>query len=180
MHRLYSIALVLLLVGCASSGAIDGRHHAYAFDQPEVLAMQRTFGVGNAVTLLGAACVEDAAAISSYDTWQQNNGALLQKMTQKLALYYRMAQQPDPLQMQQQVAERMHLKTRLDLDGAALAAACESLPQTLALPSMNLAARYQAVLQEVSEPDYLKPKRSVPTANNPPPENENPTDDSKQ
>ena len=180
MQRLYSLALALLLVGCASSGAIQGRHHAYAFDQPEVLAMQRTFGVGNAVTILGAACVDVPAAKASFETWQQSNGALLQKMTQKLAFYYRMPQDADALQLQKQVAARMYLKTTLDLDGAALTEACESLPQTLALPSMNLAARYQAVLQEVSEPDYLKPKRSVPAPKNPPSDNESPPDDSKQ
>jgi hypothetical protein len=74
-----------------------------------------------------------------------------------LATHYRLSQSSDDLQ--KRVAETMHLQTQLSLSDAALSEACSSLPDTLALPSMNLATRYQAVLAEVKHADYLKPKK---------------------
>lgn len=134
------------------------RSHAYAFDQPEVLAAQRVFGIGNAVTMLGVACADDSAATASYAQWQIVNGDMLKKITLRLADYYRISSNAGDLQ--QRVAATMHLKSQISLSESALADACSSLPETLALPSMDLTKRYQAVLLEVKNPDYLKQKRA--------------------
>lgn len=157
--RLWRIALsFLLLLGSVAQAADETpRQHAYAFGQPELLATQRTFGVGNAVTLLGEVCADDPKAADSYAEWGAVNQETLSEMTLTLAAHYRIPEDADDLQ--RRVAETMHLKTHLALSGAALTAACDSLPDTLALPSMQLSQRYETVLLEVRAPDYLKPKR---------------------
>lgn len=151
---------VLLLLGAFAQAAEESpRPHAYAFDQPSLLATQRVFGIGNAVTLLGEACADDAKASDSYAEWGEINQPVLEQMTTQLAAHYRIPEVSDDLQ--RRVAEAMHLKTHLSLSGSTLTEACTSLPQTLALPAMDLAKRYQAVLVEVQHPDYLKPKRPM-------------------
>ena len=157
--RLGRIALFsLLLLGSVAQAADEApRQHVYAFGQPELLATQRTFGVGNAVTLLGEACIDDARATDSYAHWGEINQGVLAEMTLTLAAHYRIPEDADDVQ--RRVAEIMHLKTHLALSGAALTAACDSLPDTLALSSMQLSQRYETVLLEVQAPDYLKPKR---------------------
>ena len=155
-------ALAFSLLGCVTSAIQDGqRSHAYAFDQPSLLATQRVFGVGNAVTLLGEACANYPAALASYEQWQSVNHETLRSMTTQLALHYRIQALPD--EQQKRVAEAMHLRTRLALADDALEEACTSLPETLALPWMNLAQRYHATLAEVRDPDYLKPKKPKKT-----------------
>lgn len=145
------------LLGSVAQAADEfPRQHVYAFNQPELLATQRVFGIGNAVTLLGEACADDENASDSYAEWGEINQPVLEQMINQLAAYYRIAETADDLQ--RRVAEAMHLKTHLSLGGSALSEACTSLPQTLAQPSMNLAMRYQAVLVEVRHPDYLKPR----------------------
>lgn len=157
--------LAMALVGCAStSGSLSEpgvRPHAYAFSQPELLATQRVFGVGHAVTLLGDACAANHAATASYTQWRSTNGDTLRQMTLQLAVYYRI--QSLPVDRQQRVAEAMHLKTALSLSDDALVDACNSLPETLELPWMNLAQRYQATLAEVRDPNYLKPQKPKKT-----------------
>ena len=156
------IALTIALGGCAASGGLPGaRQHAYAFDQPELLATQRVFGVGNAVTMLGDACADHPAAHASYAQWRATNIDTLHHMTAQLATYYRIQALPD--ERQQRVAETMHLSTRLSLSDSALEEACASLPDTLVLPRMNLAQRYQATLVEVRDPNYLKPPKPKKT-----------------
>lgn len=142
-------------------GVAGARHHTYAFDEPDLLATQRVFGVGNGVTLLGDACTDDPAATASYEQWRVVNLESLRAMTARLASYYRI--QALPGEQQTRVAEAMHLKTCLLLSDSALQEACSSLPETLALPWMNLAKRYQATLTEVQDPNYLKPKKTKKT-----------------
>lgn len=160
MNRSYFAALALLWV-VSMVQAAEGqttRPHTYAFDRPELLATQRTFGIGNAVTLLGEACVDDEKASDSYAEWGEVNQPVLEQMTNQLATHYRIPETSDDLQ--RRVAEVMHLKTQLSLSGAALTDACGSLPETLVLERMNLEARYQSILKEVSHPDYLKLQRT--------------------
>lgn len=157
-RALVALALAAIVSACASTGGQNGaRPHVYAFGQPELLATQRVFGVGNAVTLLGDACEDDPAALASYAQWRATNLDTLRGMTNQLALYYRI--QALPGEQQQRVAEAMHLKTQISLSDSALTEACASLPDTLALPWMDLAKRYQATLAEVSDPNYLKPQK---------------------
>lgn len=112
-------ALAFSLLGCATPAIQDGqRSHAYAFDQPSLLATQRVFGVGNAVTLLGEACAHHPAALASYEQWQSMNFETLRSMTTQLALHYRIQALPD--EQQKRVAEAMHLRTRLALADDAL------------------------------------------------------------
>jgi hypothetical protein len=144
------------------------RPHAYAFDQPEMLATQRVFGIGNAVTLLGEVCADDAAAAAGYAQWLVVNGETLKQITHRLADYYRLPNTPQDLQ--QRVAAAMHLKSQLSLSDDVKADACASLPDTLALPSMNLSKRYEAVLLEVKNPNYLKQKRATVPAEEKQPE----------
>ena len=160
MIRCGLAALMLLCVSpvVIATESEGQRHHAYAFDQPELLATQRTFGVGNAVTLLGEACVDDEKAADSYAEWGEINQPVLEQMTMTLAAHYRIPEASDDLQ--RRVAEAMHLKTQLTLSGSALSEACGSLPATLALERMNLEARYQGILKEVSDPNYLRAQRT--------------------
>jgi hypothetical protein len=137
------------------------RHHAYAFDNPELLSTQRTFGVGNATTLLGDACADFPEASKSYASWLQSNQTTLTAMTETLAIHYRIPLNADRLQAR--VAEVMRLKTSLDLTQATLDEVCPNLPETLALPNMNLEERYKESLVEVRDPNYLNPKRKLAT-----------------
>jgi hypothetical protein len=186
MIRRWLAALILLWASPSihATEVAAPRHHAYAFDQPELLATQRTFGVGNAVTLLGEACADDQKAADSYAEWGEVNQPVLEQMTLTLAVHYRIPEESDDLQ--RRVAETMHLKTSISLSGSALTEACSSLPQTLALERMNLDLRYQAVLKEVSDPDYLKPRRTprppggAPAADTLPPEAEEPSHDREE
>ena len=167
------------LFAVMTANATDApRPHAYAFDQPEILATQRVFGIGNAVTLLGAVCEDDPLATASYAQWLVVNGVTLRQITIRLADYYRISSQSDDLQ--QRVATTMHLKSRLNLSDDAKSDACASLPETLALPSMNLAKRYYAVLLEVKNPDYLKQKRPAMPAENKQPESVESSDDREE
>ena len=153
----------LLLSWAVTAAAQDAqqeqRHHAYAFDNPELVSTQRTFGVGNATTLLGKACADFPEATKSYDSWSQHNQATLTAMTDMLAVHYQI-----PLgtsQLQARVAKAMRLKTSLDLTQATLDEVCPNLPETLALPNMNLQQRYRESLVEVRDPNYLNPKRKL-------------------
>ncbi len=137
------------------------QHHAYAFDNPKLVSTQRAFGVGNATTLLGQACAEFPEASKSYATWLQNNQSTLAAMTETLAIHYRIPLGNDRLQ--ERVAEVMRLKTSLDLSQATLDEVCPNLPETLALPNMNLEQRYRESLVEVRDPNYLNPKRKLAT-----------------
>lgn len=148
------LALPLIAVAQVDSESMMPRVHVYAFDQPEVLSAQRVFGVGHAVTMLGESCADDSAASQSYAQWRENNEGMLQRLTTQLLTYYKM--DPAATDPQRRIAETMHLPTQLNLSGSALTEACASLPQTLALPQMNLAQRYQQTLLEVRDPDYLK------------------------
>lgn len=170
-------ALGLILASAAYATEVP-RHHAYAFGQPEMLATQRVFGIGNAVTLLGEVCADDAAATASYAQWLVVNGETLKQITIRLADYYRLPNQSDDLQ--QRVATTMHLKSRLNLSDDAKTDACASLPETLALPSMNLTKRYDAVLLEVKNPNYLKQKRGALPAEDKQPEPVESTDDREE
>jgi hypothetical protein len=154
------VATMWLLSTMVASASETPRVHAYAFDQPEILAAQRVFGIGNAITLLGQVCEDNPDASASFAQWLIVNGEMLKQITTRLADYYRIPHQTDDLQ--QRVASTMHLKSQLNLSDEAKQDACTSLPETLALPSMNLNKRYDAVLIEVKNPDYLKQKR--PTA----------------
>lgn len=159
-------SLWLLLLSWAVTAAAQNvqqeqRHHAYAFDNPELVSTQRAFGVGNATTLLGKACADFPEASKSYDSWLQNNQSTLTAMTDTLAVHYRI-----PLgtnQLQARVAEAMRLKTSLDLTQRTLDEVCPTLPETLALPNMNLQQRYRESLVEVRDPNYLNPKRKLAT-----------------
>ena len=177
--KLKFVAALWLLAVLAANAAELPRPHAYAFDQLETLTEQRVFGVGNAVMLLGEACKDDPAATASYTQWLVINGETLKQRTTHLADYYRISNRAGDLQ--QRVAAAMHLKTRLDLSEGAKSDACASLPETLALPSMDLAKRYKAILLEVSNPDYLKQKRTlVPTETKQPEPVENSHDREEQ
>ena len=141
------------------------RSHAYAFDNPELVSTQRVFGVGNATTLLGQACAGFPAAVASYSEWLQRNQPTLTAMTDVLALHYRIPLTTDGLQAR--VAKAMQLKTTLDLSSATMDEVCPNLPDTLALPNMDLQQRYRESLVEVRDPNYLNLKRK--SATTPPP-----------
>ena len=156
---LWLILLSWAVTAAAQDAQQEQRHHAYAFDNPELVSTQRAFGVGNATTLLGKACADFPEATKSYDSWLQHNQATLTAMTDMLAVHYQI-----PLgtsQLQSRVAEAMRLKTSLDLTQATLDEVCPNLPETLALPNMNLQQRYRESLVEVRDPNYLNPKRKL-------------------
>ena len=158
---LWWVLLGWAVTAAAQQDQQEQRHHAYAFDNPELVSTQRAFGVGNATTLLGKACSNFPEAAKSYDSWLQNNQSTLTAMTDTLAVHYRIPLSTD--QLQARVAEAMRLKTALDLSQATLDEVCPNLPETLALPNMNLQQRYRESLVEVRDPNYLNPKRKLAT-----------------
>ena len=158
---LWALLLSWVVTVAAQDGQQEQRHHAYAFDNPELVSTQRVFGVGNATTLLGKACADFPEASKSFATWLQSNQFTLTAMTDTLAIHYRIPLDTDRLQTR--VAEAMRLKTSLDLSQAMLDEVCPNLPETLALPNMNLQQRYRESLIEVRDPNYLNPKRKLAT-----------------
>ena len=77
-RALVALALAAIVSACASTGGQNGaRPHVYAFGQPELLATQRVFGVGNAVTLLGDACEDDPAALRAGEREETAEGVLV-------------------------------------------------------------------------------------------------------
>ena len=158
---LWALLLSWSVTVAAQDGQQEQRHHAYAFDNPELVSTQRVFGVGNATTLLGKACADFPEASKSFATWLQSNQSTLMAMIDTLAIHYRIPLGTDRLQAR--VAEAMRLKTSLDLSQATLDEVCPNLPETLALPNMNLQQRYRESLAEVRDPNYLNPKRKLAT-----------------
>ena len=158
---LWLVLLSWAVTAAAQQEQQEQRHHAYAFDNPELVSTQRAFGVGNATTLLGNACADFPEANKSYLSWLQHNQATLTAMTDMLAMHYRIPLGADQLQVR--VAEAMRLKTSLNLSQATLDEVCPNLPETLALQNMNLQQRYQESLVEVRDPNYLNPKRKLAT-----------------
>ena len=141
------------------------RPHTYVFAQPEMVSAQRVFGVGNAAMLLGQACAEFPEAAASYAHWLERNQATMQQLTNTLAAHYRIPVTDDGLQAR--VAAAMHLKTVLSLSAATSDEVCPTLPDTLALPNMDLQQRYRESLIEVRDPNYLNPKRKSATTPKP-------------
>lgn len=158
---LWWVLLSWAVTAAAQQDQQEQRHHAYAFDNPALVSTQRAFGVGNATTLLGKACADFPEASKSYDSWLQSNQSTLTAMTDRLAVHYQIPLGTD--QLQARVAEAMLLKTSLDLTQATLDEVCPNLPETLALPNMNLQQRYRESLIEVRDPNYLNPKRKIAT-----------------
>ena len=162
MHRYAWLMLCGWSITVAAQEAPQAqRPHAYAFDNPELVSTQRVFGVGNATTLLGQACADFPEAAASYADWLQRNQATLTAMTDALAVHYRIPVTSDGLQAR--VAKAMQLKTALDLSAVTLGEVCPNLPETLALPNMDLQQRYRESLVEVRDPNYLNPKRKFAT-----------------
>ena len=158
---LWALLLSWVVTVAAQDGQQEQRHHAYAFDNPELVSTQRVFGVGNATTLLGKACADFPEASKSFAIWLQSNQSTLMAMIDTLAIHYHI--QLDADRLQARVAEAMRLKTSLDLSQATLDEVCPNLPETLALPNMNLQQRYRESLIEVRDPNYLNPKRKLAT-----------------
>ena len=167
MRLLRHFALLMLWGGAltVSAQAQEQRPHAYAFDNPELVSTQRVFGVGNATILLGEACKNFPEAAAAYAAWLTANENTLTVMTDVLAVHYRIPVTSEGLRLR--VANAMHLKTDLNLSEANQDEVCPNLPETLALPHMNLQQRYWESLAEVRDPNYLSPKRKFATS--PPP-----------
>lgn len=166
MHRYACLVLCGWSITVAAQEAPQAqRPHAYAFDNPELVSTQRVFGVGNATTLLGQACASFPQAAASYADWLQRNQATLTAMTDTLAIHYRIPVTAEDLQAR--VASAMQLKTALDLSEAKRREVCPNLPDTLALPNMDLQQRYRESLAEVRDPNYLNPKRKLATTPQP-------------
>ena len=168
MHRyLWPVLFAWSITVAAQEGQQQQRPHAYAFDNPELVSTQRVFGTGNATMLLGQACAGFPEAAASYAEWLQRNQTTLTTMTDALAVHYRIPVTEDGLQAR--VAKVMQLKTSLDLSSATLDEVCPNLPETLALPNMDLQQRYRESLVEVRDPNYLNPKRKSATTPQPAP-----------
>ena len=162
MHRYAWLILCGWSITVAAQEAPqEQRPHAYAFDNPELVSTQRVFGVGNATTLLGQACADFPEAVASYADWLARNQATLTAMTDTLAIHYRIPVTAEDLQAR--VAKVMQLKTTLDLSTATLDEVCPNLPETLALPNMDLQQRYRESLVEVRDPNYLNLKSKFAT-----------------
>ena len=112
---------------------------AYAFDRPELLADQLTWGIAHGARLLALACVRGghAGAAEAWVDWQEREAAQIGAMNARLGLHY-FQREAVPLDA---LALALGLKPSLELSPETLNPACTSLAEALAQPRYDLAVR---------------------------------------
>ena len=121
----------------------------YAFDNPEVLARQRLFGLVHGVNLLVSACLGRAqfaeATQAAYDDWQGKQAAAITPLFKALARHYYGERARDA--RWQDVAGALGLKETIhpSLGNTSLDDACATLPEALARPRYDIAAQAAAL-----------------------------------
>ena len=117
----------------------------YAFDQPELLADQRLWGIAHAARLLGLACARQvhAAAAEAWVDWQAREAPRILALNATLGRHYFQRVEVPPAA----IAAALGLPTDLDLAPAVLTSACATLAATLAQPNYDLARRRATLLK---------------------------------
>jgi hypothetical protein len=118
----------------------------YAFDQPELLADQRLWGIAHGARLLALACAHagHGEPAEAWVDWQERELAELARLRGVLARHY--FQQEDVLPGR--ITAMLGLKQSLDLAPEALDAACATLAETLAQPRYDLKLRREELLKK--------------------------------
>lgn len=141
-RALAALGVLLCAAGRAHEPAAADERGGYAFDYPRMLVQQRIFGLANSIALLAAACRQGAAAAAqqgAYAAWRARQQVAIARAVTDLSAYYF----GDGTADWQSLAQRMHLPLALGYAPGSpeLAAACATLPQALARPRYDFAAR---------------------------------------
>lgn len=118
----------------------------YAFDQPEILAAQRLWGIAHGARLLAHACSQAGKgdAAEAWVAWQERELPQILNAGRLLATHHfgEEAAPPDAL------TAALGLKQALALPPEQLEPACATFAEALALPRYDLAKRYEELLKE--------------------------------
>lgn len=138
-------ALLFALATHAQEAAAPPTRSGYAFDSPRVLTQQRLFGLAHGIALLAGACRASPphapSSTVAYMAWQERQAPTIAAAVADLGRYYFGSAAVEPAALVRQLA----LKEALDPapDAPELAAACATLPEALAQPRYDLAARWR-------------------------------------
>lgn len=139
---------VLALV-CATT-LVSTAQAQYAFDQPEILAAQRLWGITHGARLLALACSQagKGEAAEAWVDWHERELPHILSAGRVLANHYfgEAAAPPDAL------ATVLGLKQALALPPEQLEPACATLAEALAQPRYDLAKRYEELLKIEPKP----------------------------
>ncbi|GAB1394425.1 hypothetical protein MASR1M60_25890 [Rhodocyclaceae bacterium] len=142
MSRLLAVACAVGWVGMAQA--------QYAFDQPEILAAQRLWGLAHGARLLAHACTQagKGEAAEAWVDWQERELPQILNAGHLLAKHHfgEDAAPPDAL------ATALGLKQALALPPDQLEPACATLAEALDQPRYDLAKRYEELLKDEPKP----------------------------
>lgn len=133
MKRAIVFAGALLLAGPAAAQG------GYAFDQPELLAEQRIWGIAHGARLLALACAGSGnlAAAAAWVDWQEREQAQILTAARALGRHYFGREDAPP----EAISAMLGLQPALALPPEALAPACATLAEALAQPRYDLKQR---------------------------------------
>ncbi|MDP1526728.1 MAG: hypothetical protein Q8M20_13020 [Rhodocyclaceae bacterium] len=141
---------VLVLLCCGLLAAPVHAQQGYAFDQPEILATQRLWGIAHGARLLAHACTQagKGEAAEAWVEWQERELPQILSAGNLLAKHYfgEDAAPPDA------IAKVLGLKQALALPPEQLEPACATFAEALALPRYDLAKRYEELLKVEPKP----------------------------
>jgi hypothetical protein len=133
-----------LAVACVAVWASTAQAQ-YAFDQPEILAAQRLWGIAHGARLLAHACSQagKGEAAEAWVAWHERELPHILTAGRVLAQHYfgEDTAPPDAL------ATVLGLKQALALPPEQLEPACATFAQALAQPRYDLAKRYEELLK---------------------------------
>ena len=118
----------------------------YAFDEQEVLADQRLWGIAHGVRLLALACARagKGSAAEAWVDWQEREGPIIEALRVSLGEYYfKDADSPHDA-----VTAALGLASSLDLPHDVLMPACDTLGEALGQPRYDLVKRRVELLKE--------------------------------
>lgn len=139
----------LLALACAATW-VSTAQAQYAFDQPEILAAQRLWGIAHGARLLAHACSQAGKgdAAESWVVWHERELPHILNAGRVLAEHHfgENAAPPDA------IAKVLGLKQALALPPEQLEPACATFAAALAQPRYDLAKRYEELLKVEPKP----------------------------
>jgi hypothetical protein len=140
-----STVLILLWLPLAAFADEPALPQGYAFDQPEVLADQRLWGIAHGVRLLALACVQagKGSAAEAWVDWQEREAVVLEGIRSRLAMhYFKHTDKPHDA-----ITAALGLAGSLGLTQEMLLPACETLADALGQPRYELLKRREELLK---------------------------------
>jgi hypothetical protein len=137
-----------LAVACVAAWAGTAQAQ-YAFDQPEILAAQRLWGIAHGARLLAHACSQagKGEAAEAWVAWHERELPHILNAGRMLAEHHFGAEAAPP----DALAAVLGLKQALALPPEQLEPACATFAEALALPRYDLAKRYEELLKELKD-----------------------------